>query len=54
MFVYGNHGDNKLHTEPATKRCLLKIALPKFLKYKERLLIILANSLKNTFEGVYF
>ena len=34
-----------LVTETATERCSLKIAVPKFSKYKERLPIILAKSL---------
>ena len=44
MFICGNHGDNKLHTEVATERCSLKIVDPNISKYKERLLIILAKS----------
>ena len=39
------HTHTQTHTETATERCSLEIAIPKFSKYKERLLMILAKAL---------
>ena len=41
------------YAEAATERCSLKRAVPKFSKYKEKLLKF-SETLKNTCEGVRF
>ena len=37
-----------------TKRCSLEVSFPKFLNYNEMQFLVLAKSLKNTFEGFHF